>query len=100
MNVSKKAIDIVVLENKKLGFYNSFEYHSKQDFIYYVLFALEQLKIDPDKTPIHLLGDIHRDSELYQITYTYIRTIHFVEASHFAKEEEQIENHSNFILLG
>jgi len=100
VNVSKKSIDIVVIEHQKLSFYNSFEYYSKEDFIYYILFVLEQLKIDPDKTPIHLLGEINKDSQLYQIAYTYIRTIHFVETSPFTKEEEQIENHSNFILLG
>ena len=98
-NVSKNTLDIVVIENKKLMFYNGFEYHTKEDFIYYILFTFEQLKLDPAEIVLHLLGDITEDSELYKIAYTYIQTLEFTSTSSIILDSEELENHSNFILL-
>jgi hypothetical protein len=98
-NVTKNTLDIVVIEDQKLVFYNGFEYTTKEDFIYYILFTYEQLQLEPTETILHLLGDINQDSELYKIAYTYIQTIEFMATSSIILDDEGIENHSNFILL-
>lgn len=98
-NVSHSAVDVVVLEHQSLVFYNRFEFETKEDFIYYILFAYEQLKLDPSETTLHLLGEIDEDSELYTIAYTYIQTIKFTGTSSIMLDSEEIQNHSNFILL-
>jgi hypothetical protein len=98
-NVSENTLDMVVIENQQLVFYNGFEYDTKEDFIYYILFTFEQLKVDPAEASLHLLGAIDKDSELYTIAYTYIQTLEFSSTSSPILDSEDIENHSNFILL-
>jgi hypothetical protein len=100
VNVSKTALDIVVLENKKLLFYNSFLYTTKEDFIYYILFIAEQLKLDPDKFPLYFIGSIEKETETYKFTYQYIRNVFFLESKNPIFNHLNCSNHSNFILLG
>ena len=101
VNISQSLFDIVVLKDSKILFYNNFEYQTKEDFIYYILFTLEQLELSTDKTKVSLLGDINKQSELYKILYTYVRNISFFNSKNpiFNKQTE-IDKHSNFILLG
>lgn len=79
VNVHKTHFEIVVIEKSKLLFYNTFIYNSKEDFIYFILFTAEQLKLNPESLNLLFIGDITRDSELYQITYKYIRHVNFGE---------------------
>jgi hypothetical protein len=101
VHVSPSAFEIIVIENKQLILYNSFEYTTKEDFIYYVLFALEQLKIDPETSTITLLGDIDKDSNLYDIAYHYIQHVEFLKMdSPILDNQTEFHKHSNFTLLG
>lgn len=70
--------DLVVIENGKLLFCNSFTYDTPEDFLYYLLFSAEQLSLDPLKFELLLLGDIDKDSDLYKMAYTYIQNISFL----------------------
>ena len=100
VNVGSNAFDIVVVEDQKLVFFNSFEYQTKEDFIYYILFTFEQLKLNPDVLSVHFSGAIDQESDLYQMAYKYIRNTDFIEVSSVLLEDEELENHTNFILLG
>lgn len=100
VNVSHNAFDVVVIEDQKLHFFNSFEFQTKEDFIYYILFTFEQLKLDPNELQVDLLGDIDTKSELYEIAYKYIRNLDFVKSTSLVSASEELEDHSNFILLG
>jgi len=75
--VGNQQLEITVIKNNNLIYYNSFEFNTKEDFIYYILFTAEQLKLNPDKFELSFLGDITKDSELYNIAYQYIRNIEF-----------------------
>ena len=99
VNVSKESFDIIVLENKKLEFANSFHFHTKEDFIYYILFTLEQLKLDVEEIKLSFTGDIEVDSEIYKITYQYIRNVSFLESDNPVFNKLDISKHSNYILL-
>lgn len=77
------SFDIVVLENSKLLFFNSFQFRTKEDFAYFVIFVLEQLKLNPESIPIYLLGEIDKSSKYYEILYKYIRNIHLLERNDF-----------------
>ncbi len=68
-------MDIAVISQKKLLFYNSFKYHSKEDFIYYLLFTFEQLKLNTEKTALKLFGSIQKNDELYALCYQYIKNV-------------------------
>jgi hypothetical protein len=71
----------VVVENNLLKFYNRFEYLTKEDFIYYLLFTAEQLQLNPEEFPLVLMGAITEADELYQIAYKYIRDVSLLHSN-------------------
>ncbi len=79
VNVHAGFFDLVVIEDRKLRFCNSFAFSSAEDFIYFVLFVFEQLKIIPGQTTLTLSGDILKNSAIYDILYKYIRQIDFAQ---------------------
>ncbi len=100
VQVSKNHLDILVLENKQLLFSNSFAFYTQEDFIYYILFTAEQLKLDTEKFVLTFLGDIKKDSEIYKIAYNYVRNIDFFESKNTYFNTQQLSKHNHFILLG
>ena len=100
VNVSSEIFDIVVIQNKQLYFSNSFSFETKEDFIYYILFTFEQLKLDVEEIQLYFTGDIELESELYTITYQYIRNVLFLESNNPIFKKLNCSKHSNYILLG
>tara|TARA_B100000787_G_scaffold7955_1_gene5956 strand:- start:18288 stop:19103 length:816 start_codon:yes stop_codon:yes gene_type:complete len=101
VNVSPSMFDIVVIKNSKLLFFNVFEYHTKEDFIYFILFTLEQLELSTEDTVVSILGDIKENSDLFNILYTYVRNINLLNSKNAVfNDQKDFSKHSNFILLG
>jgi len=105
VNVSKTSMDVVFIEEGKLQLYNNFLYHTKEDFLYYVLFTMEQLQLNPDEQPLVFLGAIDKDSPLYKLTYTYVRNVSFLTSQNFTISDNfylmnpHIKKHHYFELL-
>lgn len=78
-SISETHFEIVVVKGNSLILYNTFEYQTKEDFIYYILFASEQLELNPEEFPLVLVGNISENNELYNIAYTYIRHVSIYE---------------------
>ena len=81
LNNNASGYDLVVIKEGKLLLTNSFTCETKEDFIYYLLFTAEQLDLDPSTFELVLLGDISEESEEYNIAYTYVRNISFLNTS-------------------
>ena len=81
LNIEVNHFEIVVVENNLLKFYNRFEYLTKEDFIYYLLFTAEQLQLNPEEFPLVLMGAITEADELYQIAYKYIRDVSLLHSN-------------------
>lgn len=77
VNVRNSYLDIVITEGKKLLYFNSFTYKTKEDFIYYVIFVLEQLDLNPEEIELLFSGFINKNAELFGIVYKYVRNIQF-----------------------
>ena len=75
INVGYRQMDMVVISKKQLYFYNSFNFQTKEDFIYYLLFSFEQLDLDPEEIPLRLFGFVEEGDELYDICYEFVRNI-------------------------
>lgn len=73
--------EIVIANNLNLLFYNSFEYKTPEDFVYYLLFTFEQLQLNPEKAAVYLLGKIDEKHPCFEIAYRYIRTISLLDTS-------------------
>jgi len=96
------SYELVIIENNKLTFANSFDYETKEDFLYYILFTAEQLNLDPDKLELRMIGDISIDSEEYKMTWNYIRNISFLGPFHsfqFTTGNKPKEELSEYLLI-
>ena len=69
--------ELVHINKRKLIYYNSFEYQSREDFLYFLLFTAEQLGLNPESMELLLTGEVKKQSPLYELLYTYIRYISF-----------------------
>lgn len=77
VNVRKNRFDVVVLKGNTLLLHNTFSYKTQQDFMYFLGYVLEFLELNPEKVEVTLLGEIEKNSALYEIAYKYVRNIRF-----------------------
>lgn len=75
LNIESAHFELCVVENNNLKFYNRFEYSTKEDFIYYLLFTAEQLQLNPEEFPAVLMGSIDKNDDLFKIAYKYVRHV-------------------------
>ena len=99
VHVAENNFEIVLLQKNKLLFYNSFDYKSAQDFIYYVLFTAEQLQLNPDNFQMQLLGSITENDDLYQVCYKYIRNVALLKSETSSNTYTEAQNRHHYILL-
>ena len=81
LHLQRNSFDCIVVKNGKLELCNSYPFITPDDFIYYTLFCMEQLELNPETVPLELLGAIVENDENYKIAFTYIRNIKFFESS-------------------
>lgn len=93
--------EIVVVQNQKLLLFNSFEYKTPEDFIYYILFTAEQLNLNPENFNLELLGNIQKESAFFKIAYKYIRNVKLMDVSDLQVNNyfTEAENRNHFILF-
>lgn len=100
VNISKNHFETVIVDNAKLILYNTFEYNTPEDFIYYILFTTEQLNLNPETFNLVFIGDVSKEDALYTIAYKYIRNVSFGNRNDAYKYMEAPKyNHSNFTLI-
>lgn len=99
VHVNDTHFEIVVIQNQKLQLYNTFEYKTPEDFIYYILFTAEQLFLNPENFKLELLGNIKEDDALYQIAYKYVRNTNLFDVSFMVSNLTDTEKREHFILL-
>jgi hypothetical protein len=86
IHVQSTHFEAVVIENKNLLFYNTFNHYSAEDFIYYLLFVCEQMQLNPETAEVTILGEIEKNSAIYSIANKYIRNLKFGERSDDASD--------------
>ena len=100
--IQKNVLEVCVIEENKLELHNSFSIDTKEDLLYYLLFALEQMGMSVEKIELVLLDDILISDKKYNLLYQYIRNISFgnrPENLNFSKELESIKSHQYFCLF-
>lgn len=76
VNVCQKQM-MVIYWHQDVKFYNSFVFEVPEDFLYYILFVLEQLCLPLD-FPIWLSGDVSIFDKNYRCAREYLKTIAFI----------------------
>lgn len=102
VNVSSTRFEIIVVEKGTLLLYNTFEYSTKEDFIYYILFTSEQLGLNPEHFELVFTGNINAESELYTITFKYVRFVSFLkrlDPFKIVHSEQSYNEHADFALI-
>ncbi|GAA0723190.1 hypothetical protein GCM10009430_26380 [Aquimarina litoralis] len=101
-HMNDASFDLVITSKGKLLLSNSYPYANEEDFLYYVMFAAEQLRLNPEEFELIFLGDITQTSSCYTIAYSYIRHICFGKRSNLISLSEEISTiheHEHYLLL-
>ena len=83
VNVKNADFDMVIKKDGKLQFFNNFRFNTKDDFAYFLLFAMEQNSLSGQDTPVTFAGLILPSSEITELCKHYVRDIHFVEDPYY-----------------
>ncbi|MBC5991480.1 DUF3822 family protein [Pontibacter cellulosilyticus] len=73
--VERNYVTVLVVSQNGLEFCNIFHYLSPEDFIYYIIFVMQEQKLNPEQETITVWGDITHDSTLFTTLQKYIRHI-------------------------
>lgn len=101
VHINTGHFEIIVVQNQKLVFFNSFDYNTPQDFLYYILFTAEQLNLNPENFPLELIGNIETESDYFKIAYQYIRNVSLIDVEDLRWNNyfSEAENRNHFILF-
>lgn len=96
-HIGPGRFELVVVQNQKLLLCNTFEFATKEDFLYYLLFTAEQLSLNPEQFKLWMLGSVSEEDELYQIAYKYVRHTAMLDTTSWSglngRSEEENRNH-------
>lgn len=95
ININKSTFNIIFIKNNKIQFINTFDFNTSEDLIYYILFCLEQLELNPEKIQTTISGKIFK--EYYDIIYKYIRNVSIYN-SNLSSKSRYYNNFKNQIL--
>jgi len=102
LHIQKGLFSIVVINGNELKFCNNFVYNSVEDLAYYTLFVFEQLNLNPESVDTSILGEFGKNSKEYEILYTYIRNLRFIERNGgytYSYVMDQLPGHYHFNLF-
>ena len=101
VHINSEHFEIIVVQNQKLLLFNSFDYNTPEDFLYYILFTAEQLNLNPENFPLELIGNIDTESDYFKIAYKYIRNVSLIDVNDLRWNNyfSEAENRNHFILF-
>ncbi|WP_313579753.1 DUF3822 family protein [Chishuiella sp.] len=79
VNLVHQKLEICVLSNGEFIFYNLFEIKTKEDFLFYILYTLNQLNINPNAVSLFIFGDVLdiEFNDYIDMLKKYIKNIEF-----------------------
>ncbi|HDR88599.1 MAG TPA: DUF3822 family protein [Bacteroidetes bacterium] len=77
LHLHHEHMEMVVHGDKKLTFYNAFRFSHPHDVLFFVMYVLEQLKLNPEKTELLISGKIDKTSGIYLLLKQYIKNVGF-----------------------
>ena len=97
INIQQTHFELIALDGNSFKLFNRFEYKSREDFIYYILFTSEQLDFNPENFKCILIGAVEDNDDLFSIAYKYIRHVSLLPISNM--RYNQNNSTQNFTLL-
>ncbi|MDO9512621.1 MAG: DUF3822 family protein [Bacteroidales bacterium] len=102
VDVHASWLETACFTERKLVHHNTFQYHSNEDFLYFLLFTMEQLDLNPEKSTVMLSGSFDKSSGLAFLLAKYIRNIEYAQRPDnfgYSYVFDQISKHQYFTLL-
>jgi hypothetical protein len=75
LNISEGSIEISVKEGNELLFYNVFNFQSDEDVLYYLLFTMEQLQLNPLHVKLAIAAQKDVSDDLIKNIKKYIKQV-------------------------
>ncbi|MBN97056.1 MAG: hypothetical protein CMC56_03985 [Flavobacteriaceae bacterium] len=97
INIQQTHFELIAIDGNSFQLFNRFEYNTREDFIYYILFTAEQLDFNPENFKCILMGAVEDNDELFSIAYKYIRHVSLLPISNM--RYNQNNSTQNFTLL-
>ena len=91
VNVRNRDFDMVIMKDGQLAFFNNFRFNTKDDFAYFLVFAMEQNGLSGQDTPVCFTGLIRPASEIIDLCGRYVRNLRFVEDPHILQISQALE---------
>jgi len=101
-NFRNGAMDILILNDRKLQLLNSYTCKTDEDVLYFLIFAIEQIGLNPETAVLYLSGIIERDSNLHFLIKKYLRNVCFINRNddfRYCYAFERVESHRFYNLL-
>jgi len=101
VHMGAEHFEIIIVQNQHLLLFNSFDYKTPEDLIYYLLFTAEQLNMNPESFNLEFLGMIDEENAFFKIAYKYIRNVSLFDVSDLQKNNSfsKADNLKHFILF-
>lgn len=96
-NIETESFQVIIFKNKNLLYYNDFEYQTKEDILYFLLFVIEQNKEIKSDTKLNILGDISENDKNYNFISQFIKNIETSKTKSFT-DKDLIKIKIDFIL--
>ena len=74
-NIETDSFQVIIFKNKNLLYYNDFEYQTKEDILYFLLFVIEQNKEIKSDTKLNILGGISVNDKNFNFISQFIKNI-------------------------
>lgn len=79
INVNSRNFDLAIVKEGALVFFNNFKFDTKDDFVYFLMFTLEQQQLAAQEIPVYFTGLITGNSEIIKLCERYIKKIRFIK---------------------
>jgi hypothetical protein len=96
-NIETESFQVIIFKNKNLLYYNDFEYQTKEDILYFLLFVIEQNKEIKSDTKLNILGDISENDKNFNFISQFIKNIETSKTKSFT-DKDLIKIKVDFIL--
>ncbi|MFZ4563253.1 MAG: DUF3822 family protein [Bacteroidales bacterium] len=77
IHIREKLFDLMIFDGRQMSYFNTFPFQNSEDVVYYLIFVLEQLNLNPEHIPLVLLGNVEKGSGLFELLAKYVRHVEF-----------------------
>ncbi len=102
LNIHQSQLEISVKSNNQFVFYNVFSFDTKEDILYFLLFTMEQLNLNPLVCKLSIACELETNNDLIKSIKKYVKSVDFCvldKSISFANQSAAFPNHYYFTLL-